>query len=264
MPNSPYPDRFGVADNCNPATVDYFIEVFGYQEAVELSNIENPTGNDVNYDKIQIALNDAATLINNYILTAPPQGKILIAGSYRRTQAIIARWYLDVLRPRQQVVEAAEKALQQLETWASKASPSAGAKWQEAYRYWTSGCTMTQSAYARGRSFSENSMSRWVMRESTNDRFWQHPRKEANVSQRGGGQSLSSASAGGIEPMPESIADVNILFDALETTRGVSSFTNTQDLDNPQEGDTIIANNETPSEDGNFDNYDGLQIGDTF
>ena len=93
-------DIYGVASNCNFATVDYFISIFGFQEAVELSNIENPTGNDVDITKIQLALNDAGQLINNYIDSAPPQGKVLIAGSYRRTQATIARYYLDILRPR--------------------------------------------------------------------------------------------------------------------------------------------------------------------
>jgi phage gp36-like protein len=264
MPSSPNPDKFGTANNCNPATVDYFVEVFGYQEAVELSNIDNPTSNSINIDKIQIALNDAAQLINNYIDTAPPQGKILIAGSYRRTQAILARWYLDTLRPRQQVIDAAEKALQQLELWAAKASPSSGLKWQEAYRYWRSGCTMAQSSYVRGRSFTENSLGRWVLREGANDREWMFPRKEAEVSTRGGGKKLSPASQGVDETMAESTLQVNELFDALETTRGLSSFTNTQDADNPADGDGLLATNETESEDGNFDNYSGLQEGGTY
>ena len=203
MPNSPNPDKFGVADNCNPATVDYFVEVFGYQEAVELSNIDNPTGNSIKPDKIQIALNDAAILINNYIFTAPPQGKILIAGSYRRTQAILARWYLDILRPRQQVIDAAEKALQQLELWASKASPSSGLKWQEAYRYWMSGCTMTKSSYARGRSFTEPSTARWVLRDGGNNRWWQFPRKEAGSVQRNNSEALSDAALQVSSLMPE-------------------------------------------------------------
>lgn len=264
MPNPPNPDMFGVADNCTPATVDYFIEVFGYQEAVELSNIDNPTGNQINYDKIQIALNDAATLINNYIITAPPQGKILIAGSYRRTQAILARWYLDTLRPRQQVIDAAEKALEQLELWAAKASPSTGLKWQEAYRYWGSGCTMTKSSYRRGRSFTEPSTSRWVLREGGNNRWWQFPRKEALSANRVDSERLSSSASQISSIMPESALEVNELFDALETTRGLASFTNTQDAVNPADGDTIIATNETESVDGNFDNYNGLQEGNTF
>lgn len=264
MPNSPYPDKFGVADNCNPATVDYFIEVFGYQEAVELSNIDNPTGNDINFDKIQIALNDAATLINNYILTAPPQGKILIAGSYRRTQAILARWYLDILRPRQQVIDAAEQALQQLELWAAKASPSTGLKWQEAYRYWNSACSMTKSSYRRGRSFTENSTNRWVQMEGGNNRFFQFPRKEAMSSPRTYSEALNSSTLGIETTMPGSTLGVNELVNALESTRDLSSFTNTSDAVDPQDGDTLNAVNTTVTADGTIDNYDGLQTGDTF
>lgn len=264
MPSSPYPDKFGVADNCNPATVDYFIEVFGYQEAVELSNIDNPTGNDINYDKIQIALNDAATLINNYILTAPPQGKILIAGSYRRTQAILARWYLDILRPRQQVIDAAEKSLQQLELWAAKESPSTGLKWQEAYRYWGGGCSMTKSSYRRGRSFTENSTNRWVQNEGGNNRFFQFPRKEAMSSPRNYSTALDENALGIESTMPQSALEINELVDALETTRDLSAFTNTEGAVDPADGDTLNATNTTPSADGNFDNYDGLQTGDTF
>lgn len=264
MPNSPYPDKFGVADNCNPATVDYFVEVFGYQEAVELSNIDNPTGNSINNDKIQVALNDAAVLINNYIITAPPQGKILIAGSYRRTQAILARWYLDVLRPRQQVVDAAEKAMEQLEIWASKSDPSTGLKWQEAYRYWGSGCTMTKSSYSRGRSFTEPSLNRWVLREGGNNRWWPFPRKEAISVNRVKAEHLSSDSLQISSLVPESVLEVNELFDALETTRGLASFTNTQDAVDPDGGDSIIATNATEDADGNFDNYSGLQEGNTF
>jgi phage gp36-like protein len=263
MPQTPYPDNFGIADNCNPASVDYFIEVFGYAEAVELSNIENPTGNQINYDKIQIALNDAAALINNYIITAPPQGKILIAGSYRRTQATIARWYLDVLRPRQQVIDAAEKALQQLELWAAKASPSTGLKWQEAYRYWTSACSMTKSSYARGRSFTEPSLSRWVLREGGNNRWWQFPRKEAISNNRNHSTRVNKDSQ--VEgTMPESLLEVNKLFDALETTRDISSFSNTPNVVNPDNGDIIIAINPEESEDGEFDSNGGLRESDTF
>jgi len=264
MPNSPYPDKFGVADNCNPATVDYFIEVFGYQEAVELSNIDNPTGNNINFDKIQIALNDAATLINNYILTAPPQGKILIAGSYRRTQAILARWYLDVLRPRQQVIDAAEQALQQLELWAAKASPSTGLKWQEAYRYWGGACSMTKSSYRRGRSFTENSTSRWVQMEGGNNRFFQFPRKEAMSSPRNYSTALDINALGIESSMPESTLGVNELVDALESTRDLSAFTNTLNAVDPKDGDTLNAVNTTENADGTLDNYDGLQTGDTF
>lgn len=264
MPVNIPPDIFGLASNCNPASVDYFIEIFGYQETVELSNIDSPTGNQIDFDKIQIALNDAAALINNYIITAPPTGKVLIAGSYRRTQAILARWYLDILRPRQQVIDAAEKALQQLELWASKSSPSTGLKWQEAYRYWGSRCTMTKSSYARGRSFTEPSTSRWVLREGGNNRWWQFPRKEAISAPRNSSQRLSDDSLQVSSLMPESALEVNELFDALETTRGLASFPNTQDAVDPADGDAVIATNPAENADGTFDNHNGLQEGNTF
>jgi hypothetical protein len=256
MPHTPYPDEFGVANNCDPATVDYFIEVFGYQEAVELSNIDAPTGNKINYGKIQIALNDAAVLINNYITTAPPQGKILIAGSYRRTQAILARAYLDTLRPRDQVLEAARKAMDQLDLWASRQSPSSGLRWQEAYRYYGGACAMVRSNFRRGRSYSENSLSRWVLREGGNNRWNMVPRKEANTSARGG-QLGPSGSLDHPIPVPNSVIEANELFDSLETTRDVSSFADSHDASSPEDGSVLAGNDE-----GNLTS--GLQESDTF
>lgn len=263
---TPPPDNYGVANNCNPATVDYFISVFGYQEAVELSNIENPVGNEIDVNKIQLALNDAGQLINNYIDTAAPQGKILIAGSYRRTQATIARYYLDVLRPRTQVQEAAEKALQQLEVWASKASPSTGFKWKEAYGYWNSGCSMTQSSYQRGRSFTDPSLNKWVLREGSNDRSFPFANREAPVRNVVSSKGLSDKNKGIEGELTENTYEMNKLVDALESTRNISSFTNTDQATGAENGDGLIANNETESADGEFDNYGGLTTsdGDTF
>ncbi len=257
-------DTHGVASNCTLATVDYFISIFGFQEALELSNIENPTGNDVDINKIQLALNDAAQLVNNYIDSAPPQGKILIAGSFRRTQATIARYYLDVLRPRAQVQEAAEKALQQLEAWGSKGSASAGLKWQEAYRYWRSGCSMTKHSYQRGRSFTEPSLNKWVLREGSNDRSFPYANREAGSINREFHRPLEAETVGMTEVQSDSNQGSNILFDALETTRSLSSFVNTEDAVKPEEGDALIADNAVESANGDFDNYGGLTTEDTF
>lgn len=256
-------DIHGVASNCTLATVDYFISIFGFQEAVELSNIENPTGNGIDEDKIQLALNDAAQLINNYIESAPPQGKILIAGSFRRTQATIARYYLDILRPRTQVQEAAEKALQQLEAWGSKGSPSAGLKWQEAYRYWRSGCSMTKVSYQRGRSFTDPSLNKWVLREGSNDRSFPYANREAAVANRSSEKALEPETIGMNEVQSDSNQKSNVLFDALETTRSLSSFVNTEDAVKPEEGDGLVADNATESADGEFDNYGGLTTEDS-
>lgn len=258
MPYTPYPDDFGLANNCTPATVDYFIEIFGYQEAVELSHIDDPTANGVDYKKIQVALNDAAILINNYLTTAPPQGKLLIAGSYRRTQAILARSYLDILRPRQQVLQAAKDALQQLDLWASRQSPSSGLRWQEAYRYWNSGSAMTQSSYRRGRSFTEPSMTRWVLREGGNSRWNSAPRREAASATRG----REKEPAGRLDQpvvVPNSVIEGNQLFDALETTRDLSSFQDTKETRYAKDDDVLVVNEEST-----LSAYDGLQESDTF
>jgi hypothetical protein len=64
--------------------------------------------------------------------------------------------------------------------------------------------------------------------------------------------------------MPQSVLQANELFDSLETTRDLSSFSNTSEAVDPAEGDMIIAVNETESEDGEFDNFDGLKESDTF
>jgi phage gp36-like protein len=260
-PYNPPPDAYGVANNCEPATVEYFIEVFGYNEALELSRLEDPTANTINYQRIQVALNDAALLVNNFAETAPPQGKLLIAGSYRRTQATLARYYLDTLRPRQQVVDAANAALKQLDLWASKASPSSGLKWQEAYRYWNSACAMTMSNTQRDRAFTDASLARWEMRWGTNNRWNPFKRKAApvidHVTPR---QPSGSLDRQNVTLIGNSTLEVNKLFDDLETTRDVASFADSQDAVIPDEGDVLVVENT----DGDITTTGGLQEADTF
>jgi hypothetical protein len=122
---------------------------------------------------------------------------------------------------------------------------------------------MTKSSYARGRSFTEPSLSRWVLREGGNNRWWQFPRKEAISNNRNHSTRVNKDSQ--VEgTMPESLLEVNKLFDALETTRDISSFSNTPNVVNPEDGDIIIAINPEESEDGEFDSNGGLRESDTF
>jgi phage gp36-like protein len=254
----PYPDRFGTANNCDPASVDYFIKVYGYQEALELSNIDDPTSNTVDAEKIQIALNDASVLINNYIETAPPQGKLLIAGSYRRTQAAIARGYLDSLRPRTHVMEAFQSALQQLELWANKLQPTAVMRFQEAYRYWSGSCGMVRSSAAKRPQFTQDSMHKWETLYGSNDPWNRIPRQPSNIT--------SDVDAGPVPdlgqvvsiPVSSELLELNQLVTSLEATRGLSNFENTQDIPEnpPEDGDWLTA-----MSDNNFDN---LQPGDSY
>lgn len=262
MPYTPPPDSYGVANQCNPATIDYFIEVFGFNEALELSRLEDPTANTINYERIQVALNDASVLIQSFIETAPPAGKLLIAGSYRRTQAVIARWYLDTLRPRQQVVDAAEAALKQLDLWASKVSPSTGLKWQEAYRYWNSACAMVVSNTQRDRSFTDTSLARWEMRWGTNNRWNPYKRKEAIVIDNVTPRNKSGAiNKNNVTVIGDSTLEVNKLFDELETTRDLASFADTQEAVAPNDSDILVVQDE----EGNIKNSNGgLREADTF
>lgn len=241
------PDPFGPANNITRASIEYMIEKFGIQEIVELSNIDNPVGNQINPVKIQTALNDAEQLILNYIETAPPQAKILIAGSFRHTQATIARYYLDVLRPRTHVQEAAEKALQQLDSWAAKSSPTSGLKWREAYRYWQAGNLMIQSSYARPRQFTANSMEFWRSRWGTNNKFdYRSNYPEAPLINYGvsGGPTMplevNNASV-------NSIGNINQLADALDKTLSLANFSDTQNLQNPEDNDRIGGDAQTQS-----------------
>lgn len=260
-PYSPPPDSEGIANNCNPATVSYFIGVFGYNEALELSRLEDPTSNTINYDRIQIALNDASVLINNFIETSSPQGKLLIAGSYRRTQATLARYYLDTLRPRQQVVDAANAAMKQLDLWASKSSPSTGLKWQEAYRYWNGACAMTMSNTQRDRAFTDASLARWEMRWGTNNRWNPYKRKGAAVIDAVTPREPSgSLDRQNVTLIGDSTLEMNKLFDDLETTRDVASFADSQDAVTPAEGDVLVVENT----DGDITTTGGLQETDTF
>lgn len=241
------PDPFGPANNITRATIDYMIEKFGIQEMVELSNIDNPVGNTINPIKIQTALNDAERLIINYIETAPPQAKILIAGSFRHTQATIARYYLDVLRPRTHVMEAAEKALQQLDSWAAKSTPTSGLKWKEAYRYWQAGNLMTRSSYAKQRQFTANSMEFWRSRWGTNNKFdYRSNYPEAptiNYQVSGSSKIPLEVSNSGIN----SIGGINQLVDTLDSTLSLANFSNTKGLENPEDNDRIVGDTDSNS-----------------
>ena len=133
---------------------------------------------------------------------------------------------------------------------------------QEAYRYWRSGCSMTKVSYQRGRSFTEPSMNKWVLREGSNDRSFPYANREAGVQNIESGKYLEPETIGMIEVQGDSNQQSNVLFDALETTRSLSSFVNTEDAAKPEDGDGLVADNATESADGEFDNYGGLTTED--
>lgn len=108
---------YPIVDNGTPdsAVVDDFIATYGYQEALQLSNINDASAVHVNERRIERAIDDAHALIDAYVEQAPKGNKLLISSSRRRTAMIIARYYLDSVRRRQDVTDDYERAIKELD-----------------------------------------------------------------------------------------------------------------------------------------------------
>ena len=61
-----------------------------------------------------MAIQDACALIDNYIMQAGKAGQLLISSNRRRTALIIARYYLDSVRRREDVKNDYEQCLKEL------------------------------------------------------------------------------------------------------------------------------------------------------
>ena len=109
----PYP----IYDRPGPraATPDDFILAYGLREAIQLTNIDDADATEPNTDKLWMAIEDAAALIDNYINQASRAGKLLISSNRRRTCLIIARYYLDTVRRREDVKSDYEMCIKELD-----------------------------------------------------------------------------------------------------------------------------------------------------
>ena len=109
----PYP----IYDRPGPraATPDDFILAYGLREAIQLTNIDNADAIEPNTDKLWMAIEDAVALIDNYINQASRAGKLLISSNRRRTSLIIARYYLDTVRRRDDVRSDYEMCIKELD-----------------------------------------------------------------------------------------------------------------------------------------------------
>ena len=108
-----YPIR--VRPNPRAATPDDFILAYGLREAIQLTNIDDADAIQPNTDKLWMAIQDACALIDNYIVQASRAGKLLISSNRRRTALIIARYYLDTVRRREDVYKDYELAIKDLD-----------------------------------------------------------------------------------------------------------------------------------------------------
>jgi len=115
----PYQNRSGVLtpNKTDPrsATPDDFVVAYGLKEAIQLTNIDDAAATTVNVPKLQMAIQDANSLIDSYIEQSGKAGMVLITSNRRRTALTIARYYLDTVRRREDVYKDYDAALKQLQ-----------------------------------------------------------------------------------------------------------------------------------------------------
>lgn len=115
----PYQDRSGklTSHKSDPksASPDDFIVAYGLKEAIQLTNIDDAAATTVNVAKLQMAIQDANSLIDSYIEQSGKAGMVLITSNRRRTALIIARYYLDTVRRREDVYKDYDAALKQMQ-----------------------------------------------------------------------------------------------------------------------------------------------------
>ena len=115
----PYQNRSGVltSHKSDPrsASPDDFIVAYGLKEAIQLTNIDDAAATSVNVAKLQMAIQDANSLIDSYIEQSGKAGMVLITSNRRRTALVIARYYLDTVRRREDVYKDYDAALKQMQ-----------------------------------------------------------------------------------------------------------------------------------------------------
>lgn len=108
----PYQNRSSDPKNASP---DDFILAYGLKEAIQLTNIDDASATSVNMAKLRMAIEDANALIDSYIEQSGKAGKVLITSNRRRTSLIIARYYLDTVRRREDIFKDYSEALKQMD-----------------------------------------------------------------------------------------------------------------------------------------------------
>lgn len=101
--------------NPRTATPDDFILAYGLREAVQITNIDDADAAQPNTDRLWMAIQDADALIDSYINQSTKAGKLLVSSNRRRTALILARYYLDTVRRREDVLRDYERAIKELD-----------------------------------------------------------------------------------------------------------------------------------------------------
>jgi phage gp36-like protein len=96
-------------------SVDDFILTYGERESVTLSNLGDANESTINYQRIKNAIEDALVWIDTMYLQSSPAAKVLIQSSRRRSSLIIARYYLDSCRRREDITKDYELVIKEWE-----------------------------------------------------------------------------------------------------------------------------------------------------
>jgi phage gp36-like protein len=126
----PYQDRSGTlttsGSDPRSASPDDFILAYGLKEAIQLTNIDDAAATSINVAKLRMAIQDANSLIDSYIEQSGKAGQVLITSNRRRTALIVARYYLDSVRRRDDVRADFESCLKQLQAEMAMSAIRAG------------------------------------------------------------------------------------------------------------------------------------------
>jgi phage gp36-like protein len=101
--------------NPRTATPDDFILAYGVKEAIQITNIDDADATQPNTERMWMAIQDANALIDSFINQSTKAGKLLVSSNRRRTSLILARYYLDTVRRREDVLKDYERAIKELE-----------------------------------------------------------------------------------------------------------------------------------------------------
>ena len=101
--------------NPRTATPDDFILAYGLREAIQITNIDDADAIEPNTDRLWMAIQDADALIDSYINQSTKAGKLLVSSNRRRTALILARYYLDTVRRREDILKDYERAVKELD-----------------------------------------------------------------------------------------------------------------------------------------------------
>ena len=160
----PYQNRSGVMtehkSDPRSASPDDFILAYGLKEAVQLTNIDDAGATSVNAAKLRMAITDANSLIDSYIENSGKAGQVLITSNRRRTALIIARYYLDTVRRREDVRADFESCLKQLQAEREMSSIRAG--WGDSAIDTPQGIMRSFRIPQRYNSVSGKGLSGWV------------------------------------------------------------------------------------------------------